>query len=164
MKTTAIACLILMSLMLGCSEASTDITVKKRLNKSLKGYQDARIVVEHADAQGPGGKSGFGSVAIAFIEGEIFRQVQAIGMRPSFAREGSGLRVSCSFDQSWGLPRVGRHFGLRTTYIAYIDIQFTDESSGEVIGEVAYSRPRFSDNPPNVVVEMFAALLASSER
>lgn len=145
---------------IGCTTAES-ITVHKRIEHDLASYKTAYIDVQHDDYKNPEARKH--GPDTMFVEGQLVKAAQELGLEPIYTQEKAGLKVKCLIRHGWGKPRITIDFNLKTKYITWVTLQLIDQKAHMVIGEVEYNRPRSETNPDDLYVLLFKALLSKPE-
>ena len=151
---------------MGCSSSQPTIVVKKKLIVSLGTYKNAFVDVQN-DAYNTLMEKRLGNDVVA-VDLDISSLLRKFNINPRSNEKEADLKVVCHFIDGLGLPRIIRHFNIKTTYITKVNIILIDVASGSVVGEVSYKRPFTKTNkqvcPEGFVKKMFGELLATGTR
>ncbi len=140
--------------------AHSGITVKKKLETDLEQYRNAYVDVQN-DKYKTLEKRRQGE-EVTFVSLNLSKALREIGINPNSNEKTAKLKVECHFRHGWGVPRLIRHFKLKTKYITVVNIKFVDAGSRRIIGEIEYNRPRLNKNPKNFIKIMFEKLIKTS--
>jgi hypothetical protein len=99
----------------------------------------------------------------AYIDGEISDALRNNGFKSNANSKTAQLRIECHFSHGWGLPRIIRHFKIKTKYITKVNITLFDNSSNELLGEIDYKRPWAKLNPNGFIPFLIEQLLSSKK-
>lgn len=138
--------------------AYAEMIIKKKLHTSIDKSQKIFILVKN-DCYYERPQIGNEE---AFVEMEIVSTLDSLGLNRSLNVSDANLIIECHFSHGWGLPRLVRHFKIKTKYITTVNIKIIDESKKEILGEVEYKRPWLKENPNEFIKIMFEKLFGNS--
>lgn len=156
MKTTKIAILIILLFeTVALADGSIIKDLSRVIEKGSKIYVDA--VNDGYDAN-DNFRTGSEEV---YVDGEMSAALRDNGFEPNANSKTAKYRLECHFSHGWGLPRLIRHFKIKTTYITKVNIKLFDNSSNELLGEIDYKRPWARLNPNRFIFSLIEQLLNS---
>ncbi|MCP3933554.1 MAG: hypothetical protein GY705_31185 [Bacteroidetes bacterium] len=144
------------------STAYGDIAIKKKLETAIEKKQIVYVFVKNdgykdSDWRKRGSEE-------AFVEMEISDALDEFGVNTSANEAVSTIKVECHFRHGWGMPRLIRHFKIKSKYITTVNIKLIDVSKKAIIGEVEYKRPWSKTNPNGFIKMMLDKLLSRGIR
>lgn len=152
--------LVLMTIFLISCASNDAVFVSKKLNVSLGKYKRAFIDVQNVEYNNvEDRRSGLGTAAVDLDISTILRGLE---IDPRGDEKRSGLKIECYFKYGWGMPRIGRHFSIKSKYITNVIIKLFDIDSKQLIGEVQYKRPWFENQQKDLIKLMFEKLTSTN--
>jgi len=146
--------------MVGCRSYSISIVVKKELKNVINIGTTAILDVENDDF-----KEYLDRISAphsAYITQLMEHELKKLGIVTCGDKTVPDLRIKCVYRYDWGMPRIIRHFRIKTSYVYFVNIKIIDIPENRVIGEVESTRPRFKEMPPTFIKMMFDELFKNS--
>ena len=146
--------LVFIAVSVECS-SKPNVVVDKKLVASLDRYSNVYVKVKNPNYR-------YGSV---MVDSDIYDYIEHIGLNPIYNEKKADLIIVCYVLHGFGVPRIIRHFNIKTTYVTKVNLKLIDSASGTIIGEVRYKRPFTKTNqqahPEGYIKKMLDELIKS---